>query len=53
MVAALMDKVKKIASQDGAVLVAKQRRNDQRLVAHAFHQNYVFHRTSQICEERK
>ena len=32
----LMDKVKKIASQDGA--------NDERLAAHA--QNYVFHQTS-------
>lgn len=35
---ALMDKVKKIASQDGA--------NDERLAAHAFYQNHGFRQTS-------
>ncbi len=34
----LMDKVKKIASQDGA--------NDERLAAHAFYQNHGFRQTS-------
>ena len=34
----LMDKVKKIASQDGA--------NDERLVAHAFYQKHGFRQTS-------
>ena len=33
-----MDKVKKIASQDGA--------NDERLAAHAFYQNHGFRQTS-------
>ena len=45
--AALMDKVKKIASQDGAKAIALNNgENDQRLVAHTFYQNYVFHQTS-------
>ena len=44
---ALMDKVKKIASQDGAKAIALNNGdNDQRLVAHAFYQNYVFRQTS-------
>jgi len=47
IVTALMDKVKKIASQDGAKAIALNNGdNDQRLVAHAFYQKHGFRQTS-------
>ena len=43
----LMDKVKKIASQDGAKAMALNNGvNDERLVAHAFYQKHGFRQTS-------
>lgn len=44
---ALMDKVKKIVSQDGAKAMALNNGvNDERLVAHAFYQKHGFRQTS-------
>lgn len=44
---ALMDKVKKIASQDGAKAIALNNSvNDERLAAHAFYQKHGFRQTS-------
>lgn len=42
-----MDKVKKIASQDGAKAIALNNSvNDERLAAYAFYQNHGFRQTS-------
>ena len=47
---ALMDKVKKIASQDGAKAIALNNSvNDEQLAAHAFYQNHGFRQTSLEC----
>lgn len=47
---ALMDKVKKIASQDGAKTIALNNSvNDEQLAAHAFYQNHGFRQTSLEC----
>ena len=47
---ALMDKVKKIVSQDGAKAMALNNGvNDEQLAAHAFYQNHGFRQTSLEC----
>ena len=47
----LMDKVKKIVSQDGAKAMALNNGvNDERLAAHAFYQNHSFRQTSLAFE---